>query len=256
MEKLFEKLGLSGKESTVYLALLELGPALVTLVANRAGINRTTCYDILENLINLGLVSKVGGTSKKTYTAQPPESLVAYLEKQSEDFINKARDAKKILPELKMLYNEKGKRPTIRYYDGKQGIKTVYEDTLTSHETIRAYASVKNMHSALPDFFPNYYKRRKDKKIAIRAILPATADAKERKSFDKVESRESKLVPVDKFNFSPEINVYDNKVAIMSLAEEFGVIIESKEIAEAQKRIFELAWEAADKYNRLITKIK
>jgi hypothetical protein len=28
----------------------------------------------------------------------------------------------------------------------------------------------------------------------------------------------------------------------MSLAEEFGVIIESKEIAEAQKKIFELAW--------------
>lgn len=252
MEKLFEQLGLSKKESVVYLALLELGPSFVSAIASRAKINRTTCYDILENLINLGLVSKVGQTSKKTYTAEHPETLISYLEKKGNDFQNKANEVKKFLPELKMIYNEKGKRPRIRFYEGRQGIETVYEDTLTSGETIKAYASVKNMHKALPHYFPEYYQRRAQKGIFIKAILPATKEAKERKSFDKVEARESRLVPVDKFDFSPEINIYDDKVAIMSLAEEFGVIIESKEIAEAQKKIFDLAWETAGKYDKSI----
>ncbi|MFH1749845.1 MAG: helix-turn-helix domain-containing protein [bacterium] len=253
MEKLFMQLGLSQKEASVYLALLELGPALVTKIASRAKINRTTCYDTLEKLIELGFVSRVTKTGKKTYTAEHPETLIAYLEKKSNEFQNNAKEVKKLLPELKAIYSEKGKRPRVRFYEGRQGIETVYEDTLTSHETIKAYASVTNMHKALPHYFPEYYQRRTAKRIFIKAILPATKEGIERKKSDKIEARESKLVPVDKFNFSPEINIYNDKVAIMSLAEEFGIIIESKEIAEAQKRIFDLAWETAKKYDKLVS---
>jgi hypothetical protein len=58
----------------------------------------------------------------------------------------------------------------------------------------------------------------------------------ERKSFDKDELRETALVPADKFNFSPEINIYDNKVMIASWREKLGIIIESSEIADAMKK--------------------
>jgi len=254
MEKILEGLGLSKKESTVYLSLLELGPSLVTNIAIRAKINRTTCYDILEKLIEIGLISKVTATGKKTYTAEHPETLIAYLERRSNDFKDRAKEIGEYLPELRAIYNEKGKQPLVKFYEGIQGIETVYEDTLTSHETIRAYASVRDMHKALPNYFPDYYHRRAKKKIFINAILPATKEAIERKLFDKAEARKSRLVPIDKFNFSPEINIYDNKVAIMSLAEEFGVIIESKEIAEAQKKIFSLAWETAKQFDKKIRK--
>ena len=43
--------------------------------------------------------------------------------------------------------------------------------------------------------------------------------------------------------------IYDNKVAYISLQEKFGVVVESKEIAEAEKRIYELAWEASKPYD-------
>lgn len=56
---------------------------------------------------------------------------------------------------------------------------------LTSHETIRAYASVGDMHLGLPGYFPDYYKRRAGKGIAIRAIVPNNESGIERKSFDK-----------------------------------------------------------------------
>ena len=42
-----------------------------------------------------------------------------------------------------------------------------------------------------------------------------------------------------------EINVYDNKVMIASWREKLGVVIESAEIADAMKKIFELAWAEA-----------
>ncbi len=242
MQQIEQHLGLPAKESAVYVALLELGTSNVSTVASKAGLNRTTTYDILESLQMKGLVTANGDTKKKTYSAEHPTTLPGYYLRRSRQFQRSAEDIEKLLPELLSLYNEKGRRPKIRFYEGTQGLESVYEDTLTAHEPIRAYASVDNMHGALPKYFPEYYVRRTKKGIAIRAIVPATSEGLERKSHDAAEMRESVMVPVEQFNFSPEINIYDDKVAIMSLAEEFGVIIESKEIATAQKKIFELAW--------------
>ncbi|MEK7120729.1 MAG: hypothetical protein AAB840_01415, partial [Patescibacteria group bacterium] len=88
-------------------------------------------------------------------------------------------------------------------------------------------------------------KRRADKGISIRAIVPDTEDGRERKKLDKEEMRETVLVPIDRFSFTPEINIYDNKVMIASWKEKLGIIIESLEIAEAMKTIYELAWAEA-----------
>ena len=46
-------------------------------------------------------------------------------------------------------------------------------------------------------------------------------------------------------NHTPEINIYDNKVMIASWREKLGIIIESSEIADAMKKIYELAWAEA-----------
>lgn len=126
----------------------------------------------------------------------------------------------------------------------------VYEDTLTSHEPIRAYATVDDMHRALPNYFPEYYKRRAGKGVAIRAIIPATKIGEERASKDKEEMRETALIPHDKYYFSPEINIYDNKVMIASWREKLGIIIESAEIADAMKKIYELSWAEAKRLDK------
>ena len=106
------------------------------------------------------------------------------------------------------------------------------------------------MHAGLPGYFPEYYKRRTKKGIAIRAIIPDSETGRERKSFDSKEMRESALVPKHMFDFIPEINIYDNKVMIASWREKLGIIIESAEIADAMKKIYELAWAEAKRLDK------
>ena len=74
----------------------------------------------------------------------------------------------------------------------------------------------------------------------------------ERRSHDKEEKREIAFVPKDKYYFSPEINIYDNKVMIASWREKLGIIIESAEIADAMKKIYELAWSEAKRLDKEI----
>lgn len=244
-------MGFSEKESVVYLTLLNLGKATVSEVARRAGINRTTGYDILNKLITSGLATLSGKKPKQEYIAEPPDKIILYLEKKIQNDKENLSIAKELIPEFNSLHNI-GKRPQVKFYEGKEGLEHVYEDTLTSHETILAFAEVENMHKALPNYFPKYYKRRAQKKIHINAILPATETSIERSRHDRDEERTSSLVPMEKFYFSPEINIYDNKIMIASWKEKLGIIIESHEIADAMKKIFTLAWEGSKKYNEEI----
>jgi len=245
-------MGLKEKEASVYLAILALGQGTASRIALKAHIARTTVYEVLSSLFDKGLVTLTGKEPKQEYVAESPDNFQIYIEKELGKIQKDFNNAKNILiPQLKSLHNV-GNRPKVMFYEGKEGLEKVYEDTLTSHETIRAYANVDEMHEALPNYFPEYYKRRTNKGIHIRAIFPANQAGFERAKCDKNEARESALVPADKFYFSPEINIYDDKVMIASWKEKLGIIIESKEIADSMKKIFELAWSEAKRLHQEI----
>lgn len=242
-----QNLGLSEKESNIYISLLILGKGTVSEISKKASINRTTGYDVLNYLLQKGLVNVSGKEPKQEYTAESPNKIIDFLNNQILETQNKIQKANELISDLSLLHNYKN-RPKIRFYEGIDGLKTVYEDTLTSSEEIRAYATVDDMHNALPNYFPEYYKRRAKNNIFIRAIVPSTDIGKERHSYDKDEKREIALVPADKYYFSPEINIYDNKVMIASWREKLGIIIESEEIADAMKKIYELAWDRSKEF--------
>jgi sugar-specific transcriptional regulator TrmB len=242
-------LGFSKKEVSVYVVLLELGKGTVTEISRGAEINRTTGYDILDRLVGYGLVSISGKEPKQEYVAESPNSIKEYLQTKKKQIEKQLEETKALLPQLKSLHNV-GDRPKVRFYEGATGLEQAYEDTLTSSETIRAYATVDDMHNALPEYFPKYYKRRAKKGIHSRAIIPNTVIGEERATKDAEEDRETALIPSDQFYFSPEINIYDNKVMVASWREKLGIIIESEEIADAMKKIYELAWAEAKRFDK------
>jgi len=242
------ELGLTEKEANVYLALLKMGQGTVSAIARKAGIQRTTTYNILDSLVSKKLARISGKEPKQEYVAESPNIILKALKEKLDSTKEQLKKADKAIPQLKSIHNI-GQRPKVKFYEGKEGLITVYEDTLTSTEPIRAYATLDDMYKALPGYFPDYFKRRAKKNIPIRAILPLTKMAKERAKYNKEEMRTMALIPEDKYRFSPEINIYDNKVMIASWKEKLGIIIESEEIADAMKKIYELSWEGAKHYS-------
>jgi sugar-specific transcriptional regulator TrmB len=249
LKNILRSAGFSDKETGVYFALLELGKGTVSQIARKAGINRTTGYDILDNLVAKGVVSISGKEPKQEYVAESPTAITEHVLREIENKKEALKEIEKIVPELSSMHNKAG-RPKVLFYEGKEGLQKVYEDTLSSHEEILAYASVEDIQPTLPHYFPEYYKRRAKKGIPIRAIFPESPEARERASLDVEEIRQSRIVPAEKFGFHPEINIYDNKVMIASWREQLGIIIESAEIADAMKKIYELAWAEAKRLDK------
>ncbi len=229
MREKLREFGFSEKEISVYLALLELGDAVASTIAKRAKVNRSTTYVILDVLLDKKLVQAVEKRGIKVYRVTSPEKLVDYFENTAKQYGGFASSAKKLVPELKSLYKPKTEeisQPKVQVFEGTEGLKTVYEDTLSSLETIRAYASVESA--------PN--KAKKD--IKVEVIFPDTAAAKTQIAHHKEVAEEAFRVPTGNYGFSSEINIYDKKVIFIAPAEKFGLIIESKEFAETLKKAF------------------
>lgn len=235
-------LGFSEKEALLYLALIENGRLSVTALANKSGIPRTSCYHLLDQLTQKKLVYVTGKEPVLEYVAEHPRQLQLYMQRQSEEAREKSTYAQGISEQLSALYKQ-DTRPQVKFYEGRVGLQKIYEDTLQADKKgIYAFANVDDVHATLPHYFPTYYKRRAAKNIPIRAIFPDSTEARKLTKHDKEEKRTSILVDAEKYGFSPEINIYNETIMIASWREKLGITIESPEIADALKKIYELAW--------------
>lgn len=255
------KIGFSEKDAKVYMQLIRLGAQPVSTIAEKAGINRTTTYDIITTLTKRGLISSIKKGSATYFKALDPKNLLNYLEREKVEQIKKIEKQQKeisaLLPALISLENPESTKPKVSFYEGEKGLRQAYEDTLTSTETILAYANVEDMHKGLPNFFPEYYQRRGvEKKIHIKCIAPDNPTSKERHKKDKKENREMFLIPSEEYDFSPEINIYDDKVLYASWREKMAIIIKSKEIADFHKKMYKLCWAQAKNLSKTSRKLK
>jgi len=246
IDKVLIKIGLSDKEARLYLTCLRLGSQTASVIAKYSGINRTTVYDIFDSLIKKGLATKTDKGSAVYFQVLDPKNLISYLERDKNEYLRKIEKQKKevedILPAILSVESTATTKPKVQFFEGEKGMREAYDDTLMSSEPIRAYANVEEMHKGLPNFFPEYYGNRSKRNISIRAICPDNKDSVERKKYDKKELREIKLIPKGKYSFSPELNIYNNKVLIASWREKMAIIIESEEIADLHKKMYDLLW--------------
>lgn len=251
IENVLQKLGLNAKEIQVYMIALTLGTQPASVIARRIKIPRNTTRFLLDKLVSKGFIKKTARANTQLYSPEEPKNLIIDLERQRVDanagIDQKIKQLNEVMAELETRYRPESTKPKIAFYEGDEGLIKVYEDTLRSSETLRSFASFDDMHGVLPEYFKSYYERRTDKKINIRSIHPDTPLAHERTKEDKKEMRDSRLVPAKEYAFTPEIQIYDNKMVITSWKEKLGIIIESEEIYRAMVAAFELAWAEASR---------
>ena len=125
-------LGLSLAEARVYLTLLESGPDTVMHLAARAGIKRPTCYVIVESLMRKGLMSSFTKGKKRYFSVVSPEKLSDVVSAEKIEVAGKEASLREILPELISLFNISEKKPKVRFFEGKEGIRAIQRDIIKS----------------------------------------------------------------------------------------------------------------------------
>ena len=157
----------------------------------------------------------------------------------------------KLLPELRSFYNLSLNKPKISVFEGKDDILRLYRLTLEKPNTqLQAFTAVTEGFEGLGPEGQKYINERAAANVSAKVISPDTPEARQFAGRDAIEKRQTKLVAQDKYPFGVEINLWDQKVAIMSYtkAEMVGVLIESQQIYKTLKSVFDLCWDLLPAY--------
>ncbi len=241
LEEALGRLGIAGKRARLYLAALELGESPVQKVAEKAGVTRTTAYDLLGRLVREGLVSRVDKDGRAHIAAEDPARLLSVLD-------DRRRTAEELLPELRALHGASSPRPRIRFYEGRDGINTVLYDTL------RCRSKQLDGILSMTDLFQVPGRAEMEQYVAAR--IAAGVHLRVVRSREKDVGADvwpSRRADLRELRYAPEGSVftmttwtYDDKVSVIaSRREHFGLIVESAEFAEMQKHLFAALWLAS-----------
>jgi sugar-specific transcriptional regulator TrmB len=239
--------GLDENKSTAYLTMLEIGSASILEISKKSGINRSMLYEIIDALIELGLVYKSVRGKKIRFVAREPEVIQQLLAQKLQKF-------ETLLPGLKILAEKNMSKPAVTFHEGINGIKQVYLGAIHSKEKkLYAFVGVESLLSktkVLEIFWDEEFKKERQKRNVFgQLIVPDNVAGRKFQIKDNQNFRESKLVNAELYNFPAEVLMYDDTVVFISYTqhEEYAVEIRSPAIAETLKMIWKFIWKAGSR---------
>jgi sugar-specific transcriptional regulator TrmB len=245
-----EILGLNYTEMKAYTTLLQMGSGTIGEIVHKAGIKRTTTYSVLENLIQKKLVSLIEKSGKREYRAEDPKKIPGLFESQEKELTKKKQRMLEMLPELSSMYNAHATKPKISFYEGEEAIKSAFDETLELPEgsEVLSYTNSEELTADyMQEFVLDYMEQRTRKKISNRAIAEDSPFVRKVQKEDKAQLRNMILVDPKKYPCADRINIYGNKVSIISFKNKLVVTVESESVAKTFNSLFELAWLGAQK---------
>lgn len=248
MHEYLMKLGLSEKESKIYLSSLEIGAASVQHIAKQANINRATAYANIDNLMRYGYMSAFQEGKKQFFYSEDPEKIIKFLlRKKQFEIENQKNNIKRLIPSLKAYAVKKSNTPIVSYYHGTDGVKTVTKQIFKGPED--TYRIIFNRDK----FFSNFKQtelnklgdERHNKNIKAKILRISEENINDLQDADVVNIHPSELT-VD-FDFS----IYNKFIRMIPLKGELSAItIYNKNISNTFKLVFDLVSEIAEKRSK------
>ena len=215
------KLGLTEKQSLVYLTALELGYTSIQKIAQKAKISRPTTYEIVKSLKQKGLISESKDKNKRYFIAESPDKLLGILRIEKKEIEEKEREFLRIISALKSKYFL-GDKSEIKTYKGKAEIESLFEDFLTT-QSKKIYVLINN-----EKIWPLKARQSAYQKITKR--------------LGKIEILERKPIKHDISLFPGIIIIYE-KIIIIPNEKLTGILVENKILIDLIKSFFLRIWE-------------
>lgn len=238
--------GLASVEVSVYQATLALGARPASTIARKAGLKRGHTYNVLQSLMEKGIVQEFLKNGVRHFTCSPPKTLLSIVDRRAEEIASQKERLLRVIPFLEQMRNPLSSQPKVRFFQGVEGIKEIYEDMIrVPGQPIYAVTDIAYSWTFVEgeayEWLQNFISRRAERDVwwyGIMNLSPATDMALRTRKWIKREVR-----TVQNLDLRVEISVFGPKVAITSThQEQIGVLIENDEIATTLRNMHQAAW--------------
>lgn len=173
-ENILLEAGFTKGEIRVYLALIEIGESSSGLIIDKSHISSSKVYDILEKLIQKGLVSYIYKEKIKFFQPASPKKLLDYIEKQKKKISITEKGIQKLVPILENKQKISQEIQSASVYEGYEGIKSVFNRILDSMNKGDEYYVFTLDESANSEnfrlFLDNFHTKRIKKGINVKLL--------------------------------------------------------------------------------------
>lgn len=241
--EILEDIGLTKSEIKVYLALLELSSSSTGPIVDKSGASSSKIYEILEKLIQKGLVSYVIKSGVKHFEAADPKRILDYLKEKKEKLKQQEIILNKLVPELELKQKLSQLRSEAKIYKGTKGGETAFKHFMNSmkkdDEWLAFVVSFQNKNYF--NSITKIHKIRAKKGLKARIIFDEKF---------KEEGEVERKLPHTKIKYvinepkSPAVvNIAGNYTLINLMSQKPTVfLIENKEVADSFRNQFEQLW--------------
>lgn len=245
--ELLEKAGLTKSEVKVYLALIDLGSSAVTKITSKAKVASSKTYELLDKLIEKGLVTTYKDDNVRYFKAVDPQRLVDYIEDKKIELEKNRKEILKLLPILKSRFKAQIKEIEVELFKGYRGIETIFKDmirTLNKGEEfwVIGGGDTPTTNPKTKLFFERIHKERSKRGIILKIIF-SEARRKTLKKMAMFSHTFSKYLP---YGTPSTINIYKDITILLVMSPiPAGIRIKDKHITESYKKYFEELWKKA-----------
>jgi len=241
LEKLKE-LGISDGQIGVYSAVLELGIATINKIHEKTGIERRNIYDILNKLVEKGMITYIIEKGRKAYRCTPPSKINEEIARKQQALA----ELQQIVPQIAAVFNETKQEIGAEIFRGNEAIKAMLEDALNCKEQYWIGGNSGIQDTPLKAWFGHWMQRRAERKVKMFDLVDygTFLEGYEPSKKQLNEKRFYYYKQLPKQLSSPMvIIIFGNKVAqVLWSKQSFAFVLESREIKESFMKYFNMFW--------------
>ncbi|MBU0666929.1 MAG: helix-turn-helix domain-containing protein [Nanoarchaeota archaeon] len=245
--ELLEEIGLTKSEIKVYQALLELGNSSIGPIVSKSKVASSKIYELLDKLIEKGLVTNYKEANTKYFKAVNPNRLMDYLQTKKEELGKKEEELKKLMPQLQQMFSEHLEETEVEVFKGYKGVRTAFQEMINTLSKGEEFLVIgggdkPSTNNKTKIFFENIHRRRSEKGI-IQRIIFSEARRKSLKEMSLFPHTKPRYLP---YGTPTTINIYQNTTILLTMSPTPAAIrIKDKNITESYRIYFEKMWETA-----------
>jgi len=235
-EILQNEIGLSKRETKIYLALLKLGQTTTGPLSQESTIASSKVYQSLSSLEEKGLASHVVKGKTKYFQGEDPKKIISMFKEKERIIYEAVKELDKKKAELK-------NKSSVEMYEGIKAVKNLLIDLSenTEKELWRGFGNVDNISSEkMGDFYEWWGNQKENVKLSNVNILSSKNETLFRERYKKYTKLMKGKFYFSKHYFPHDIAIIKNNVVIMHLTENpIAILIENKEFANNYKKFFD-----------------
>lgn len=235
-------IGLTNSETKVYLALLELGSVTKGPIVDKSGVASSKIYELLEKLIQKGLVSYVIKAGTKYFEAAAPSRILDYLKEKKHELKKQEHNIESFIPELELKRSMAKNESETQVFRGMKGAATSFDDILKELKAGDEYyvLGISKFTPHFERFVVNFHRKRAKLGIKCRIIINELAKDTGKKlspiALTKIKYLKKEL-------FTPVVFIiYKNTTLISVGLDEIFIQVKSENLAKGLKSYADYMW--------------